>query len=336
MCVAQTATLCFDELWGESWSDGRGSPRPPRLDLAIVEFNWSSSPKQMSALIESLHARNIPVVGILYYHPVDLLHLRKLGAKKIFNADPRPAKHRDPEHDPTYAFARIFEHHEVSFVNTSLLNERYGWRAMLNTTRKLWSAAHLSPLGHSGIAGQISALVSSTSGCARAFHLPARPVLGGGSDYFCRIGASLTGLVHSGRSQGWRLHMPLDGRTPGYVASSSDARLVLTVPTPAGGRFLSMGYEKSWRNEAAANVTCGGSCVCAAVAVNAHTRKQYSYLQRTESVWLLPNSGAAEAVCEVIVQATSLVEGRLMVQAITVSAPLPGNRTVSAMARLAR
>ena len=61
---ADFAALCFDELWGSAWRDSRGLARPPRLDLAIIEYNWSSSPSQISALIEvitpELHPNLIP------------------------------------------------------------------------------------------------------------------------------------------------------------------------------------------------------------------------------------------------------------------------------------
>ena len=46
---ADFASLCFDELWGEQWHDSRGLAHAPRLDLAIIEFNWSSSASQVRA-----------------------------------------------------------------------------------------------------------------------------------------------------------------------------------------------------------------------------------------------------------------------------------------------
>ena len=46
---ADFAALCFDEMWGGAWRDSRGVARAPRLDLAIIEYTWSSSPSQISS-----------------------------------------------------------------------------------------------------------------------------------------------------------------------------------------------------------------------------------------------------------------------------------------------
>jgi hypothetical protein len=122
---ADFAALCFDELWGREWQDARGVARPPRLDLAIIEYNWSSSAAQVAALVEALAARGIPSVGVLYYHPVNV---HRLGRVKNDQTPDRGAssvgKHAN--------FAKAFADRGVPYVNTSRLNEAFGWRAMLN------------------------------------------------------------------------------------------------------------------------------------------------------------------------------------------------------------
>ena len=68
---ADLAALCFDELWGPQWIDANGAARAPRLDLAIVEYSWTSSQEQVDALIEALHRRAVPVLAFHYYHAVN-------------------------------------------------------------------------------------------------------------------------------------------------------------------------------------------------------------------------------------------------------------------------
>ena len=119
----------------------------------------------MAALIEELQLRGIPVVAVLYYHPVNVM---KLSGRKH--------EQLAPFDDTNFAFGKhsnfayVFNERGVPFVNTSVLNLRHGHRAMLNTTRGIWSAAHLSPLGHEGIARLVAdALLGSAGACAAAF-----------------------------------------------------------------------------------------------------------------------------------------------------------------------
>ena len=371
---ADFAALCFDELWGPAWKDSRGLSRPPRLDLAIIEYNWSSSPSQMAALIEAMHARGIPCVAILYYHPVNV---GRLGRVKN---DPTPWKGaNNAGHHRT--FARVFEHHGVPFINTSVLNARYGHRAMLNTTRGIWSAAHLSPLGHEGIASQLTSLLLTN--CTEAFRLPPPPSPGATDEYFCRIGSSLNSLriadavepstsggslvsparvkmaghtdpdrgsfprgprTYSSTQAGdhtaaWEMLVPSDGRTPGLLTTSVNSTLQLLLPQPMGGRFLSLGIEASHKTDGAVHVSCAGTCICAPFDFDAHSRKKYTYLQRTKPVWISPthaanllNASLPNSLlprCELFIVATRLNAGRLMLKAVTMSSPRPGNRSVS-------
>ena len=339
---ADFAALCFDELWGAQWSDVRGVAHPPRLDLCIIEFNWSSSAGQMAALIEELQLRGIPVVAVLYYHPVNVMKLS--GRKHEQSA---------PFDDTNFAFGKhsnfayVFNERGVPFVNTSLLNAKYGWRAMLNTTQKIRSAAHLSPLGHEGIASLLSnLLLDSASDCAKAFRLPSSTAsassssdAAGSSRYFCRIGSSLSDITLQRATTGFRMLQPTDGRTPGLVANDRNASLAFVVPTPIpnAGRYLSVAIERSYRHTGSARITCHGVCICAPVTFDMHSKKKYTYLQRTTPRWLYTPSAALLATaasspqCRVLIEALNLTEGRLMVKAITISAPRPGpgNRSVS-------
>lgn len=361
---ADFAALCFDELWGVAWRDSRGIARPPRLDLAIIEYTWSSSPSQVSALIEALHARAVPCVGVLYYHPVNVARLGRI------KNDPTPWKGAENVgHQRT--FARIFDHHGVPFINTSKLNARHGHRAMLNTTRGIWSAAHLSPLGHQGIAELLADLLLTN--CTGAFRLPPPPQLRDVREYFCRIGSSLNdlrsaedmpqsstycnsaaleaasatnGVAHvapalNAACDSWQMVLPSDGRTPGLVTVVPNATLRLKLPSPAGGRFLSLGIEASYAHDGVVRVSCHGLCWCAPFEFDAHARKKYTYLQRTRPVWispLLPTATArfdeehpppAPKACELIIKALRITSGRLMLKAVTMSSPRAGNRSVS-------
>jgi hypothetical protein len=424
---ADFAALCFDELWGPSWSDARGVARAPRLDLAIVEYNWSSSAAQVAALVDALHARGIAVVGVLYYHPVNI---HRLG--KVKNDD-TPWKNANSV-GKHHTFVKVFHDRGVPFVNTSVLNEQYGWRAMLNTTKGIMSAAHLSPIGHVGIARLLTDLLLDTAapgnaGCVEAFSLPRKPAVargpalrgsrhrssssrnggdgsnsgdgsgsGGGqaaarrqvdadadeaasaasapghssvapADYFCRIGSSLSDIVVEERSGSggagaaggaissdgtsgggndgaWKL-VSEEGRTPGFVAGGGNATLRLSVPMPTGGRFLSLGFEKSARHRAHAAVSCAGACICAPLDMDVHSTKKYTYLQRSPPRWLMPISPAASSApssaslwprgeasvpgawCTVVVRASKLESGRLMLKALTLSSARAGNKSVS-------
>ena len=348
---ADFAALCFDELWGAAWTDSRGVARGPRLDLAIIEYNWSSSPSQLAALIEAMHARGIACVGVLYYHPVNVARLGRHGVKN----DPTPWQGVEKV-GRQKIFARIFEEHNVPFINTSVLNFRYGYRAMLNTTKNIWSAAHLSPLGHEGIA----ALLAETLlvNCTAAFYLPPR-VLSTSKDYFCRIGSSLAGMraaaplselsaqadvptpvdaAVSNESMidrnAWQLLIPPDGRTPGLVTVSPNATLWLHVPPPSGhgcyhGRFLSLGFECSHQHDGVVTVGCAGSCTCSPFGFSTQSRKKYTYLQRTKPVWLAPTGSPEGVACELTIRTTHFTRGRVMLKAVMVSSPRSGNRSVS-------
>lgn len=304
-----------------------------------------------------MHARGVPCVGVLYYHPVNV---GRLGRVKN---DPTPWIGVEKA-GRQQAFARVFEAHGVRFVNTSVLNTRFGHRAMLNTTRGIWSAAHISPLGHQGVADLL--IASLLANCSAAFWLPPPPPPGTAQEYYCRIGASLNGMrkgedlaataavashevsaasqaaisLGEGASQStrgavpgaWQMYVPSDGRTAGLVTTAVNMTLRLLLPPPSSGRFLSLGIEASYKHDAVLHVGCHGSCRCAPFAFDAHSRKRYTYLQRTKPVWIAPAVAAAASsplTCELAITPTRLTAGRLMIKAVTMASPRPGNRSVS-------
>ena len=306
-----------------------------------------------------MHARGIPSLAILYYHPVNIHRLGKVKNDRT----PEAGANHVGKHA---SFARAFRDHGVPFVNTSILNEAHGWRAMLNTTRGILSAAHLSPIGHHGVARLLlDLLTESPTTCATAFRLPPLDSTTGPAhqrEYFCRIGQSLrASVLVTNQSRGaaaadaddWQV-VAQEGRTPGLRARHANVtslRLAMPVPAPGAGRFLSLGFERSFRNQASARISCHGGCICAPNVFDAHTSKRYSYLQRTTPRWVTAAAGGGSchhsetsaantatadrsspgggSSCEVHVEVTRLEAGRLMLKALTLSTPRAGNKSVS-------
>ncbi|KAL1527393.1 hypothetical protein AB1Y20_016061 [Prymnesium parvum] len=362
---ADFAALCFDAMFGPEWTDASGAARGPRLDLALLEYNWSSSPAQIAALIDALHARAVPAIGVLYVHPVNVHRVKTL------RHDPTPDKGADAagRYDD---FARVFARYGVPWLNTSAINRKLGWRAVIGP---LLSAAHITAEAHAALASELLALVhrqcsslheqlaprgaaplasrralrgAGGRGAAdRAAGAPrTSPIALGG---VCKIGArSLGSLVVAAES-----FFPLtaglgEGRTTGYVAYSRGALLRLAVPKPrvvvgAGatgttGGFLSLGIERSYRTKATATISCHGCCICAGQQFDAHTSKKYTYLQRTIPKWLYwpspvlttDSSSDLEQDCIVEVLLADITNGsRLFVKALTFSPPRAGNKSVS-------
>lgn len=323
---ADFAALCFDEIFGKAWVDGRGSARAPRLDFAIVEYTWSSSPSQIGVLIESLHGRGIPVIGVLYYHPVNLLRLKAYYAKRDF--DPSKGYTTFGRHAE---FAATFKAHGVPFVNTSEFNEQHGWQKLIWPHRL--SSAHLTPLGHASLAKQLADLLANQCEASLSHIPPAQPNAHDPRSYFCRIGSSLGPVITrnfgGNANRGWEMIVPSDARTPGIVATGAGAHATFSLPVPTTGRFLSLGYERSGHHNATGDISCAGACACAPLTIQAKGPKAYTYLQRTKPRWVWPSYEANASACEVNVRAVRVEMGRLMIKAITLSPPRAGNKTMS-------
>ena len=63
---ADFAALCWDEIWGAEWRSPSGQGRAPPIQLAIIDYAYTSSPAQIAALIDRCAARRIPVIATLY------------------------------------------------------------------------------------------------------------------------------------------------------------------------------------------------------------------------------------------------------------------------------
>ena len=61
---ADFAALCWNEIWGDEWR-GEDGGAPP-LNLAIIDYSFTSSPHQLAALIDRCLGANIPVLATVY------------------------------------------------------------------------------------------------------------------------------------------------------------------------------------------------------------------------------------------------------------------------------
>ena len=89
--------------------------------------------------------------------------------------------------------------------------------------------------------------------------------------------------------------------------------------------FLGLTLERSFRTRGFAQITCLAPCECAPAEFDAHSAKKYTYSQRAPPRWAVTGP---DGVCDVRVHVSALAKGRIMVQALTFSAPLPGNKSV--------
>ena len=306
---ADLAALCFDEIWGPAFADAAGHSRPPRLDLAVIEYTWTSSPSQIDTLVEALHARAIPVVALLYYHAANPYRFR-LGPK-----DRTPWKNADKV-GKQEQHARVLRRRGVPFFNNSALNARHRM-AMLTRSKR-----HLSKLGHAEIGASLATLIADECDrLAPPTPLPRVPA------QVCKLGRAVSHLV--AEANGFALIEPADGRTAGYVATAVNATLTLEVASRASltAGFLSFAFERSWKTRASATMHCEPPCTCTPHTFDAHSgRAAYTYTQRSVPVWIVvPSRGE----CRVRVSVTRLESGRFMLSAVTFSGARPGNRSVA-------
>ena len=114
---ADFADICWDEIWGEQWS-----PRPPRLDLAIVDYALTSNMQQQTALLNHIDALQVPSVAIIYCPPPPWqlflqcgIPASNAGAVPAFNASRRM---RIPCHDWIAADSVLPVFHSSESVST--------------------------------------------------------------------------------------------------------------------------------------------------------------------------------------------------------------------------
>ena len=127
-----------------------------------------------------------------------------------------------------------------------------------------------------------------------------------------------------------------EGRTGGLSAKVPGASFELRVAsrTLSAGWFQ-VGYERGMRNVTA--VCPAAPCVCTGLSINATNPKPYTGTAFTPSMWIvLGRARDAEGYeCVLSVNTTVVSAGRLLVQAATLSAPLPGNFSVHMKDQLA-
>ena len=204
--------------------------------------------------------------------------------------------------------------------------------------------AHPNAEGHRLMASAVDALLLEWR---RRSHLETRPAAliaasGGGcapeaashAEQVCRYGErALSELLVA--SQGFGVVAPSEeGRTGGLAATQAGAMCELRLASRSlASGYVTIGFERGWRNYAHASVVCMPPCACRAMSINATNPKPYTITAFEASVWTTLGHTAAmrgggyECVLRARVQ--SLSAGRLMLQAVTLSAPLPGNRSIA-------
>ena len=214
--------------------------------------------------------------------------------------------------------------------------------------------AHPNALGHQLMASAVDGMLRSM--------MRARPAAGGGGGCAARRGGKAAGAAAADpsvttsaypeqtcsygqdalsrlvvRRRGFEaIDAGGEGRTGGLSATTAGASFALRVAsrTLQGGWFQ-LGYERGMRNVAMAQLSCVAPCACPGLTVNATNPKPYTGTAFTPSMWLVlghaPSAhGATQGgyECVLRVDVTAVSAGRLLVQAATLSAPLPGNLSV--------
>ena len=149
------------------------------------------------------------------------------------------------------------------------------------------------------------------------------------SEQTCSYGRDALALLVLDRS-GFELIDETEGRTGGLRATSTGAScsLRLTSRTLSAG-WMNIGYEHGWRNLALASVTCMHPCACVGLSINATNPKPYTGTAFSASIWASLGSTASGGFeCVLRVDARHVASGRLLLQAVTLAAPLAGNRSV--------
>ena len=343
---ADFASLCLEHVWRRASTNGLevDAHATPPLDLAIIEYTWTSSVGQVEALVEALHARRVPVLALLWYHPANAYRFGKV------KNDTNPWKNADLIGHQK-AFERVFTNHNVPVVDNRELNSRYQRcdRYIMCSERRCQmpllarSKRHPSRLGHHEIARLVlHRLLESCGELNRQHHQPPS------TNYTlatCGIGDELRDAAT--RVDGFRWDEPDNGRTPAWAAGQAGARLTLELRTSLASGFLSLGVERSWKHQCAGEITCGQGCVCEPREVTtASPGKAYTYTQRTDPVWvMLADSAGARArtteegiggvsalpmrTCAVHVRVAACVRGRFAIRAVMISQPRKGHKSIS-------
>ena len=202
--------------------------------------------------------------------------------------------------------------------------------------------SHPNELGHEIMAGAVTRLILEQTTAPQSPPPPPPPpyemravgkrggsrARGGAMQQVCAMGTSVRTLFDATRSHGFEWVDPGGGRTPGLAATETGAVATLRLQSPSlRTGYMSLGMEKSYWSRAIAHISCVAPCECRHVTYDVHADKRYTYAQRSTPRWVtLPPDGS---VCLVQVRVDEHRKGRVMVQAVTLAAPLAGNKSVS-------
>lgn len=184
-------------------------------------------------------------------------------------------------------------------------------------------AGHPNNLGHRLIAEPVAQLLEHWCPVGRLASNSSRI-----DDTICTYGSRVSSLIHL--SEGFQRVDVADGRTGGVAATHSGARVQFRlVSRNLKEGFLTVGYERGWRNKGVVGrISCLSPCACQPIEMDAFNTRSFTGTSFTTSVWVqLKASGDGSYECMVEGRVMSLVEGRLMLQAMTLAAPFAGNRS---------
>ena len=151
----------------------------------------------------------------------------------------------------------------------------------------------------------------------------------------CRYGAKGVGALLSFGGD-FTLVEPERGRTGGVGSSVRGAlgSLRLASQSLAAG-FLTLGYERSWLNRGVyGRVGCKRPCVCQPLLLDAFNSRPFSGTTFNPSPVWVELGRSIDGIgyeCTLEARVTELQAGRLLIQAVTLAAPLPGNRSTRAL-----
>jgi hypothetical protein len=146
------------------------------------------------------------------------------------------------------------------------------------------------------------------------------------AEQVCALGRSIGALV--GSASGFAHLDPGNGRSSGLAATASGASVELRLGSRMLSRaFVSVAFEYGFRNHVVGTLRCVSPCACTSQLMNATNPARTTYSKFTDPLLLtLDDVGA----CVVRVTVEEARAGRLMLTAVTLSAPAHGRGAASA------
>jgi hypothetical protein len=177
--------------------------------------------------------------------------------------------------------------------------------------------AHPNARGHSIIASTAVRLFSQSCGSVT---LPVeRHTV---DDQVCHVGERL----ERSRCSGFAFVDPGEGRTPGLVSMVTGATCELRVASRTiRAGFVSLALERGWRNSGLVDIQCVLPCWCLPSSFEVGTSKPYTFSQRTSPRW---TELGPDGTCVLRVSVRQYAKGRVMIQAVTLSAANSKNRSI--------